>query len=345
MKAIVALEELIKEDEAHIKLVKKQLADHESGANKLSNMIRATAETTLEETAERLEKHREKLNELLKLDIQELEKEERLRDAVTRKNYYHYQKIRLKRNMIRSNDEKLEAMHIIDELPEDVGIEDDVLFNIAEKSLKLHLSTIEDVDEKLKEITEDFNNLLSDFPEEDISDLGLLNKQIVVLVLHFSTLVSNIEANLEESSRPPFPGFPKYEDWWIKELWINHQAYFGLYKWKEIISKLCITTEQKSAWDGMCANWISIKRYLHSKGSLAFNYNYAFDTLMKQHSGLEEELSSANLESMEKLIDTLTQNEDFSQLKSKIEHQFVTPYLEFKREKRHYKDTPKKEKK
>lgn len=38
MKAIIALEELIKQDEAHIKLAKKQLADHESGVNKLSNM-------------------------------------------------------------------------------------------------------------------------------------------------------------------------------------------------------------------------------------------------------------------------------------------------------------------
>ena len=88
----------------------------------------------------------------------------------------------------------------------------------------------------------------------------------------------------------------------------------------------------------MCANWISIKRYLHSKGSLAYNYNYAFDTLMKQHCGLEEELSSANLESMEKLISTLTQKEDFSQIKSQIEHKFITPYLQFKREKLHYKE-------
>ena len=339
MKAIVALEELIKEDEAHIKLVKKQLADHESGANKLSNMVKATAENTLEETTSRLEKHKLKLNELLKLDIQELEKEERLRDAVTRKNYFHYQKTRIKRDIIHASDEKLEAMHIIDELPEGAGIEDEILFNIAEKSLKLHLSVIEDVDEKLKDITEDFNNIISDIPEDEIGDLGLLNKQITVLVLHFSVLVSNIETILEEKENPNFSGFPKYEDWWIKELWINHQAYFGLFKWKEIISKLCITTDQKIAWDGMCANWISIKRYLHSKGSLAYNYTYAFDTIMKQYAGLEEELSSANLESMEKLINTLTQKEDFSQIKSQIEHKFITPYLEFKREKSHYKET------
>ena len=32
-----------------------------------------------------------------------------------------------------------------------------------------------------------------------------------------------------------FAGFPKYEDWWLKDLWKSHQAYFALYKWKNII--------------------------------------------------------------------------------------------------------------
>ncbi len=34
MKAIVALEELIKQDETHYKTAKKQLADHEAGTNR-----------------------------------------------------------------------------------------------------------------------------------------------------------------------------------------------------------------------------------------------------------------------------------------------------------------------
>ena len=82
MKAIVALEELIKEDETHIKLAKKQLADHESGANKLSHMVKATAETSLEEASKRLETNRAKLAELLKQDLKELEKKERMQEAI-----------------------------------------------------------------------------------------------------------------------------------------------------------------------------------------------------------------------------------------------------------------------
>jgi len=339
MKALVALEELIKEDETHLKLVKKQLADHESGVNKLSNMIKATAETTLEETALRLERNRLKLNELLKQDIQELEKQERLREAIQRKNYFHYQKTRIKRNVTRSNDEKIEAMMIIDELPEEVGFEDEILYDVAEKSLKLHLSLHEGLDEQLKEIQADFNDLLADLKEEDIQDLGLLNKQIVVLVLHFSVLVSNIEANLEEDGKEAFKGLPKFEDWWIEELWTNHQAYFGLYKWREIISKLCITTDQKQAWDVISANWISIKRYLYGKGALAFEYNYAFDTLIRSYAGLEEELATTSLESMESIIAKLTAQEDFSKYVSKEKHKYITPYVEFKRKKLNYQDT------
>ena len=36
MKAIIALEALIKEDEEQLKLAKKKLADHESGENPLT---------------------------------------------------------------------------------------------------------------------------------------------------------------------------------------------------------------------------------------------------------------------------------------------------------------------
>ena len=36
-----------------------------------------------------------------------------------------------------------------------------------------------------------------------------------------------------------FAGFPKYQDWWIRELWSSHQAYFALFKWKDIINNLC----------------------------------------------------------------------------------------------------------
>ena len=229
-------------------------------------------------------------------------------------------------------------MLIIDELPEGIGFEDDILMAIAQRSLKLRLSLFEGIDETLKEIKEDFFAMLEGLSEEEISDLELLNQQICVNILHFSVLTSNIKAILEEEEKPKFSGFPKFEDWWIQELWVNHQAYFGLYKWKEIISKLCLTSDQKRAWDGIFANWVALKKYIATKGKLAYSYNYAFDTVLRTHCGLEEELATTSLHSMEQLINKLTAQEDFTKLVSEKKHQVITPYVEFKRKKINYKD-------
>lgn len=355
MKILIALEELIKEDEAHIKLAKKQLAAHESGENKLSKLLLASTETNLHDASERLEKNREKLQELMKLDLAELEKEERIRDAVIRKNYYHYQKARIKRNKVHSNDVKIEAMMIIDELPtdKDVGIEDDILYNIAEKSFKMQLSLHERIDDKLLEIQDRFETLLGKPSEEEISELGLLNSQIAILILHISVLIENIEEIIEETNEknkaagkdelPPFKGLPKFEDWWISELWTNHQAYFGLYKWKQIISGLCITSMQKEAWEIIFANWVHIKKYLASKGSQAYKYTFAFDTLAAEYCDLVEELSLDSLESMESIIKKLSQVEDFA--KPVESHKLITDYTQFKREMTNFKDSEKKDSK
>jgi len=348
MKAIIALEELIKQDEAHVKLAKKQLAAHESGENRLSKMVKASTETSLEEASGRLDKNRIKLQELLQKDIAELEKEERLRDAVIRKNYFHYQKSRIQRNKTHSNDVKIEAMMIIDELPieKDIVIEDDILYNIAEKSYKMQLSLHERLDDKLTEIKNRFDTLLGKLSDEEIGELGLLNQQIAILVLHISVLIENIQQIIEEINEkhrnenkdeiPPFKGLPKFEDWWISELWSNHQAYFGLYKWKQIISGLCLTTMQKEAWEIIFANWVHIKKYITSKGEQAYKYNFAFDSLASEYCDLEEELATESLESMESILKKISQAEDFS--KNIAPHQLITQYAQFKREKLNFSD-------
>jgi len=348
MKAIIALEELIKEDEAHIKLAKKQLADHESGINRLSQMVKGSTEATLEETTNRLEKSQEKLTELLSKDLAELEKQERIKEATIRKNYFDFQKKRIKREKTKSNDIKLEAMMIVDELPDDtdVGIEDEILYEIAEKSIKMQLSLHERIDDKLTEIKTDFNALLEGIEIEDVQELSLLTDQIAVVILHLSVLVANIEENLEEmEDEPPFPGLPRFEDWWIQELWTNHQAYFGLYKWKQIVAGLCQSAEQRRAWDIIFSNWISIKKYITNKGKQAYKYNYAFDTVLREHTGLEEELATTSLESMESIIKKLTKIEDFSKFTDKESHQVVTEYTKFKRSQLGYQDIKKEVKK
>lgn len=331
MNAIIAVQDLIKQNQKRINILQQQLSDHASGENKMSIMAVASTENGLEKSKEALEKNQMILSELQKRDLQELEKEERLKEAIKRKNYYKFQKIRLKRDISRENDQKLEAMMIVDELPADINLEDDDIFAIAETTIKLDLRIHEELDDELEEIKEDFAKLLKNVAKEDISRLGVLNTHIPVLVLHLSVFISNIKENIEEDELPEFKGLPKFEDWWIEELWSNHQAYFGLYKWKYIIFSLCITNEQKRAWEVIFSNWIFIKKVLNKKGKLGFEYNFAFDTLLKYHTGLEEELEMENLKNMENIIHEITKKENF--LSYKKTHNIITPYLEFKWEK------------
>lgn len=336
MKVIIALEEMIKDNENVIKSIKKQLSNHESGESKLSFMGKASAETNLENAQEQLERHREKLKEFLTHDMSELEEKERVREAIERKNYLNYQKVRIKREVTKSNDEKLEAMLILDELKEDSFIDDRELFEIASKVISLNLTIHTELENKLNEIKKDFEDLIKDIKDEDIRELGQLNSKIAIVTLHFHVLIANIKENIEEDKLPAFKGLPKFEDWWIAELWENHQAYYGLYKWKAIITSLCISVDQKRAWSVIFSNWITIKKTLSNKGILAYYYSYAFDTLIRKHGELEEELATNSLKSMETLMETLAKKEDFS--KSPAKHTLVTNYVLFKREKLDYKD-------
>jgi len=336
MKVIIALEEMIKDNENVIKSIKKQLSNHESGESKLTFMGKASAETNLENAQEQLERHKAKLKELLTHDMSELEERERVREAIERKNYINYQKVRIKREVSKSNDEKLEAMLILDELKEDCHIEDRELFEIVSKVISIDLSVHCELENTLNEIKSDLEVLFKDLKDEDIKELGMLNSQVAIVILHFHILLLNIQENIEEDNLPPFRGLPKFEDWWIVELWTNHQAYYGLYKWKAIISSLCITDEQKRAWEVIFSNWLSIKKILSGKGVLGYHYNYIFDTIMRKYATLEEELATNSLISMEKLMEKLAQNEDFT--KSTNNHNIVTEYVLFKREQLDYKD-------
>ena len=336
MKVIIALEEMIKDNENVIKSIKKQLSNHDSGESKLTFMGKASAETNLENAQEQLERHKEKLKDLLTYDMSELEEKERVREAIERKNYLNYQKIRIKRDVSKKNDEKLEAMLILDELKEDSFIEDRELFEIASKVISLELSVHCELESKLTEIKNDFEVLLKNLKEEDIKELVSFNSQIPIIILHFHILIDNIKENIEEDSLPAFRGLPKFEDWWIAELWSNHHAYYALYKWKGIISKQCITSEQKRAWEVVFSNWIAIKKALSNKGVLAYYYNYTFDTVMRKHAELEEELATNSLVSMSELTQKIISKEDFSKV-SKNQN-IITDYVLFKREQLDYKD-------
>jgi len=334
MNAIIAIQDLIKQNQNRIKILKQQLKDHEDGVTKLSAMAEASTEMGLEKSQDALAKNEIILKELQQRDLMELEKEELLKEAIVRRNYYKYQKVRIKRDLVMTNDQKLEAMMIVDELPHDVAIEDEEIFAIAEATINLNLRVHSELYEELSQIKKDWAQLQTTIDAQSIDKLGMLNIHIPILVLHLSVLVSNIQENIEEKNLPEFKGLPAFEDWWIAELWTNHQAYFGLYKWREIITSLCITSDQKRAWNTIFSNWIFIKKLLNEKGSLGFDYNFAFDNLVDYHTKLVEELNQENLISMEKIIESITAKENFSKYKSS--HVIETPYLKFKRDKMNY---------
>ena len=297
------------------------------------------------------------LADLLAQDQAEVEEKIRLEEAIRREKYFKNQNIRIKKAHERSNDRKIEAMMILDELPSGIEFEDEELFDVATRTIELNIRNHEELKNKLTSIRTNFQNLIKNDNKKNIKDLAMLNYQIPILALQFSMLFTNILENLERDkeqylakllNRNPkdpkdkdfvvrdeasfdFKGFPKFQDWWIKELWSSHQAYFALYKWKSIINNLCKTIEQKKAWSIIFSNWVFIKKMICTKGELGFEYNYAFDSLVAAHSEFEEETKHDNLKSMELIIKQITKQENFTTCGPG--HNIITPYLLFKREK------------
>ncbi len=393
MESIIALEELVKENEAKVALQKRQLEQHESGEQKLSRMAQASTENTLEIANDLLTKYKKMLEDLQMQDAEELAEKERLQAIVERKKYFDAQDSRIKLNKEQDNDKKLEAMRIIGELPTDVHFEDEELFEIAIKSIELSLPELKELSQILDGIKQEFQGLLKQSEERDLQEIGTIDFLIPIIALHAHVLLSNILENIEDKNNKAldeqknllkikedkqasllktlgeqenllkedaqnkdiaqtisklkeelkkleletipevkeetFSGFPKFHDWWIRELWLSHQAYFALFKWKDIISNLCITTEQKKAWSIIFDRWVFIKKLLNDKGELAFNYNFAFDSLLENHARMLEETDSENILSMEEIVKKITRNEDFTV--TAPFHNTNTPYLKFKK--------------
>lgn len=331
MKSIIALQTLIKECEERVNLERRQLTECESGERKMSRVAKASTEAKLEETVEKLARYKIQLEELLAQDQAKLEEKERIEAAIERKKYFDNQNVRLQNNMEINADQRVEAALILDELPHGVQFDDQAIIDIAIQSLELNISSHIQVNEKLLEIKQEFKSLTQKSQQSNLKDIGLLQVRIPIVIVQFTMLIESIKDTLKEENKPEFKGLPKYEDWWIVELWSSHQAYFALYKWKSIIGNLCITTKQKRAWSKIFDTWLDIKKILSDKGAVAFEFNFAFDSLIQKHVGLEEELVTNNLVSMETIIKKITQNEDFTAMRRN--HQLITPYLEFKREK------------
>ncbi|QOG11198.1 hypothetical protein [Arcobacter sp. FWKO B] len=357
MKTLIALNNLISESEAMVKMFKRQLQDHESGVNRLSRVIKASTETNLIENSEKLEYYYSMLNDLKEKITIDNEYLEELQNAIKRQQSFNLKKLRLKKfdEIQIPSDKKLEAMKIFDEFVLDEMIIQDDAFEIFIKTNLVEEEKLEDTRIKFLEIYNDFKSRLKNIKEEDISNMGFLDYKIVFVVFNLHILVEDIKEMMtptpdieevigenkdetiageqKEIQQPQttFKGFPKFEDWWIDELWKNPEAYLALYKWKTIISKICITYEHKNIWKEIFQNWVFIKMLLNTKKERAFAYSFAFDSVMKKYGEIEEELDDSNIEALENIIHRIILKEDMVSVKK--DHHLVTSYVEFKRKK------------
>ena len=335
--SIFALEKLITENQEKISNCRKQLQDVQNGKITLSSMKQASVENTLEESTIAYNTYKHMYDEIPKEEKDKYKELVRVQEALSKQTYYKMQKIRLKRNKNLTRDQKLEAMMIIDELPEEMNFDDKELLEISQIVIKNNIRKVNDLESELLVIKNEFNLKINSLPDnKDLKHFSFLDSYIPIIILHFSVLVQNIdelisEYNEDNIKQLKFSGFPKYEDWWIEELFINHQAYFALYKWKDIIKNQCLNEQQEIIWDKIFNNWLMIKKILNSKDENAYDYNYIFDEMIDKYANLEEELDLTNLVSMEEIIKNITIKEDFT--KNKYPHNIQTTYYTWKKQK------------
>lgn len=324
---LAEIEAVIKECEARIAMYNRQLSEHEEGTRKLTPMARTSSETKLENTIERLERYKLKQAELLELDSQLLVEQEQELIAARRKIYFDNQERRVKRSREYPKKVKIEVLTTLSELPPNALFEDDELFDMAIMSIKLQIREHTSIYLRYKEIENDLKELLKTVDISVIDDHKILIEHIPFVVLFLNILNEDIKESKKDDKK--YSGFPKYEDWWIAELWSSHQAYFSLYKWREIIYKLCSTKVQRKVWAKTFVQWLNIKKMLNQKGAKAYGFTLVFDKLVLKYAEIEEELEEKNIATLETIMKRVSGREDFS--KVIVHHNIITPYLEFRK--------------
>ncbi|MCK5110642.1 MAG: hypothetical protein KAQ94_03900 [Arcobacteraceae bacterium] len=341
---VLALEKLIEENRLRIANTEKQLKDFTDGITKLSPVKQGSLENSLEAANAEYTKYKNMYSSIPKAEIALQKETVRVQQALAKQTYYKLQKIRLKRNKNLKRNQLLEAMMILDELPDEVNYDDSELVSLSDVVLRNNIREVTVLEKEFDVIKSDFTKRVDALPDDkDLKHFLFLDSYIPIVILHFSILVQNIiesideyneslgEEGKENPKKKTFSGLPKYEDWWIEELFKNHQAYFGLYKWKDIINNICITPQQHIIWDKVFNNWLMIKKILNSKDENSYDYNYIFDELICKYAQLEEELEDDNLKSMETIVCKITIKEDFTKMRE--EHNINTTYSQWKKRK------------
>jgi len=331
MKSIISLEKIKLDLQEHIKLSKKQLKEHESGENRLSIVAAASAEENLEKNKALVEKYTMMIDEITKLDGSDPNIKEKIEESIDRKKYYQNNKIRLENDKVKDNDEKIDIFMILDEIKEDIFIENEILFDMTFKRIEHYLIISSDAKSELLEIKKDFMNDIKDIKGIYLNDFSMLNIKIVMVISQFKILIDNIkESRLEEKNFEEFPELPKFENWWIEELFETHLAYFTLTDWKNKITSLCCTQEQKIAWEYIFTKWVFIKKFLSNKGKVAYEYHFMFDSYVHNYIALEEETDENNIEYTKQNIQKIIKSQNLKPLDENYE--FSTNHLKYKKE-------------
>ena len=331
MKSIIALEKLIKDVELRIAVSKGQLSRHNSGEEKLSLLGESAAEHSLEKNIPLLARYKNLLRNFQKVSEFDSFERRRLRAAIERKKYYKHHRNSTKTIKYKTNDEKIEATMIIDELPEEFMIEERELFEMSSKSIEEYLIFHPESELDLKTIQEKFNTLIKNFTDENIKSLELLNYMIPIVIFHFHLFILNILDLVNDGAEEPINEidfFPKYQDWWITQMWSNDNAYFALYKWKNTITELCMDTNQEKAWEIIFNNWIFAKSLLSEKSTAAYEYHYIFDSLLCDYVQLDAETDESTILASQKELERFIKNEDL--LSVLPEHNVITPFMKYK---------------
>jgi len=333
MNIIEDLKNKIKISTSRINSARKQVESHRLGDVKLSYLSYSSLELSIEKNQFLLDKYKKKLQKLTLEDVKEIEKKHKKKQEILKNNYYKYQMLRIKHDKVKTQKEIMNALDILEDIPKEIKLNDEDIFAISHKSEEVFLKIHSNLDDDLIEIKNEFISLVEDKFNETNNELRLLNSRIPIVILQLRILLQNIKENIDEENlnTNKFVGLPKFEDWWIHELWSSPQAYMGLFKWQEIVLSLCISTEQKRAFEVIFKNWILIKKLLNTKGGYGYFYNHAFDEMISKYADLEDEYDKENLKSMEKIILNLTEKENFKSVSK--EHNELTPYMKFKLEK------------
>jgi hypothetical protein len=331
MKSMLALEKLIKEVELRIAVSKGQLARHNTGEEKLSLLSESSAENSLDKHIPLLDKYKKLLKDFIKIEKLDSFEHRRLRAGIERKKYYKYHRKVKKKIKYKENDEKIEATMIIDELPEEFALEERELFELTSKNIEQYLIFHPTSESDFKEIQDEFNTLIKDYTDESIKSLELLNYMIPIIIFHFYLFMLNIidcKNNESEEEITELNFFPKFQDWWITEMWSNDNAYFALFQWKNTITDLCMDTNQKKVWEIIFNNWIFAKSLLCEKSTVAYEYQYIFDTLLYDYVQLESETDESIILGSQKELEEFIKSEDL--LSVMKDHHVITPYVEYK---------------